>query len=45
MWLYGVYANDSLCLNWIISGDIDPSATNAVVAECETVLKRALAKQ
>lgn len=45
MWLYGIYVNNSLCLNWIISGDIDPSITDAVVTECETMLRNALAKQ
>lgn len=45
MWLYAVYANDSLSLDWIISGDIDPSVTSAVVTECEAMLKAALAEQ
>ena len=45
MWLYAVYVNNSLSLDWIISGDIDPSVTSAVVAECEAMLKTALAEQ
>ena len=44
MWLYGIYANNSLCLNWIISGDIDLSVTSAVVAECEILLRSAFAE-
>ena len=44
MWLYGVYANNSLCINWIISGDIDPSVTNIIIAECEIMLRCAFAE-